>query len=212
MTDAAEANDARARRTLDTLATQVDTFEARVADRHALRCGPGCSACCEVSLSVGPLEAARVREALQALPEVRRQSLAARAMSESVRAGTRCVFLDAEGRCDVYAARPLVCRSQGLPLAYPLDVIPEEARAAELEGPAGPRAVVWCPLNFRETPPDAEDVLEAERVDVALAHLTRAFADARAEDPLARVELRALALAAPAPMTGIDDDTAPSER
>ncbi|MDX2194795.1 MAG: YkgJ family cysteine cluster protein [Cytophagales bacterium] len=32
------------------------------------------------------------------------------------RQGTNCTLLDSEGACRIYAARPYVCRSQGLPL------------------------------------------------------------------------------------------------
>lgn len=194
MTDAAK--DDAPLRVLAELAENVDAFARRVESRHELSCGPGCSACCEVSLAVGVLEASRVRGALAALEPGRRAAVRARTVDPRVTAEERCVMLDEAGRCDVYEARPLVCRSQGLPLLYPLAAIPPEARAAEAELPDGPRAIVWCPLNFAAQPPESEDLLDAERVDVALARLTRAHARGERLDPLRRVSLIALARAA----------------
>lgn len=102
----------------------------------------------------------------------------------------RCVMLGDDGRCAVYTARPLVCRSQGLPLAYPNDVVPIEAVRAR----AGDKALVWCPLNFTARPPTGPDVLDAGRLDEALALLNRAFVGEG--DPLVRIDLRDLVAAA----------------
>jgi Fe-S-cluster containining protein len=41
----------------------------------------------------------------------------------------KCAFLDAEGACRIYAARPYVCRTQGLPLMIHLE---EDGRELEL--------------------------------------------------------------------------------
>ncbi|MCU0672558.1 MAG: YkgJ family cysteine cluster protein [Myxococcota bacterium] len=102
----------------------------------------------------------------------------------------RCVMLGDDGRCAVYAARPLVCRSQGLPLAYPNDVVPIEAVRAR----AGDKALVWCPLNFTTRPPTGPDLLDAGRLDEALALLNRAYVGDG--DPLVRIDLRDLVAAA----------------
>lgn len=102
----------------------------------------------------------------------------------------RCVMLEDDGRCAVYASRPLVCRSQGLALAYPSDVVPVEAVRAR----AGDKALVWCPLNFTTRPPTGADVLDAGRLDEALAVLNRASVGTR--DPLTRWALRDLVSAA----------------
>ena len=102
----------------------------------------------------------------------------------------RCVMLEDDGRCAIYASRPLVCRSQGLALAYPSDVVPVEAVRAR----AGDKALVWCPLNFTAHPPTGADVLDAGRLDEALAVLNRALVETR--DPLTRWALRDLVSAA----------------
>lgn len=211
------------------LRSRVDEHEAAAVTRGAdLRCGAGCEACCHVSLSVSPLEAAELAAALRALDDAALAELVARLDAErgvdaesgaanlgelegqlgaepdeeadgeleeeadGERAGddVRCVMLGDDGRCAVYAARPLVCRSQGLPLAYPSDLVPVEAVRAR----AGDRALVWCPLNFTTRPPTGPDLLDAGRLDEALALLNRAFVGEG--DPLLRIDLRDLVAAA----------------
>jgi len=87
----------------------VDRRAGALAARHAarLRCGRGCAACCVDGLTVFEVEAERIR---RAHPELL-------AEGEPHVAGA-CAFLDAEGACRVYEARPYVCRTQGLPLRF----------------------------------------------------------------------------------------------
>ena len=56
-----------------------------------------------------------------------------------------CAFLDEEGACRIYAARPLVCRTQGLPLSWQIEE--EDGAAAELRD--------ICPLNEAGEPLEA---------------------------------------------------------
>ena len=58
-----------------------------------------------------------------------------------------CAFLDAEGACRIYAQRPYVCRTQGLPLRWV-----EEQHGIDVEL----RDI--CPLNLGE--PDATPLTE----------------------------------------------------
>lgn len=166
------------------LAQKIDEFAHGTMARRAgsFACRAGCEACCHVSLSVSRTEARRVVAALDALPGARRDVIAARAAKTS----ERCVMLDDEGRCEIYAARPLVCRTQGLPLGYPGGVVPATTvrfRTRTLE-------VVCCPLNFTEDEPEERDVLDAARVDTMLALVARLEGDDGADG---RVTLRALA-------------------
>lgn len=159
--------------------------------REDLRCGPGCAACCQVQLSVSPVEAAAIRRHLRGLPEAERAAIAASAVARSPAgsAGGPCVMLRDEGTCAIYAARPLVCRTQGLPLRYPDGVIPKEAVMAQ--GAAD--GITWCPLNFTASPPRGADVLDAGRVDEILALVNRRHAERTGEDPLSRHALVDLA-------------------
>ncbi|WP_136798690.1 YkgJ family cysteine cluster protein [Desulfosediminicola ganghwensis] len=97
-----------------------------------LKCGPGCDGCC-IQFSVLPLEAAIVAEA---------------AVAKNVTAennGESCSLLK-DGLCSVYEVRPVICRTQGLPLAY----IDEEAGAIEVSA---------CPVNFPDDYPLSHDEL-----------------------------------------------------
>lgn len=153
------------------LCEKVDGFAAEVAARADLTCHAGCDGCCEVQLEVCEVEADALAEAIRRLPGERRRALRDRPP------GAGCVLRGGDGRCEVYDARPLVCRTQGLPLRYPAGTIPARA----VMGRAGTRTYTWCPLNFTVRRPDPEDVLDAERVDVMLALINRRVAgDARA--------------------------------
>jgi hypothetical protein len=97
------------------LAAKVDAFFERARARHGaeMMCGSGCSHCCHVRLSVTNVEAQAIRDEVAAWPAERRMALAARVASAP---SDRCAALDDSGRCLVYAARPIVCRSHGAPI------------------------------------------------------------------------------------------------
>lgn len=70
-------------------------------------CRSGCSDCCQDELTVLAVEADRIRQAhAQLLAEGTPHPPGA------------CAFLDDAGACRVYADRPYVCRTQGLPLRW----------------------------------------------------------------------------------------------
>lgn len=94
------------------LRTKVDSFFARVKATHAtaFACRQGCTDCCAVDLSVFPVEAMPIREALGVAPDALRQAIAAKR-----KGGEHCVML-VDGACAIYEQRPIICRSQGLPL------------------------------------------------------------------------------------------------
>ena len=116
---------------MDSIASLHASVDARVAvleRQHAerLRCRTGCTDCCVDGLTVFAVEAERIR---RAFPEV--------LGGERPGPVGACAMLGPDGACRVYAARPQVCRTQGLPLRW------------FAEGPDG--AVVEhrdiCPLN-----------------------------------------------------------------
>jgi Fe-S-cluster containining protein len=118
---------------LRALHQEVDREAAALAAQHSARlhCGRGCSACCLDGLSVLSVEAERIR---RVHPE-----LLSRGRAHPAGA---CAFLDEQGACRVYADRPYVCRTQGLPLRWfdeSADGEIEEYRdicPENLEGPA----------------------------------------------------------------------------
>lgn len=75
-------------------------------NRPRLRCSRGCAGCCVDDLTVFEVEAGAI---VRRHPEV---------LTEAPHAPGACAFLDAEGACRIYASRPYVCRTQGLPLRW----------------------------------------------------------------------------------------------
>lgn len=125
---------------IERLHAVVDELAEKVAAEHGERvtCRAGCSGCCSDGLTVFAVEAELIAR--------RHPELLATAEPHAEGA---CAFLDAAGRCRVYASRPYVCRTQGLPLRW----IDEDD-----DGPFESRDV--CPLNagvgpLEELPADA---------------------------------------------------------
>lgn len=180
------------------LVEKIDAFVASVSARRRadLACRAGCAGCCQAWLTVSPVESQQLTAAIAALPAQSRAAIAARGRREAEREARgeqpRCAMLDEDGRCGVYAQRPLVCRTQGLPLQYPAGLVPE----ASVRGRSPRGEITYCPLNFTEAAPVSSDVLDAERVDQLLALVNLRFAEAHGLDPEARTALTALAQAA----------------
>lgn len=163
------------------LISKVEAFFSRVQSRYgnAMQCKAGCTACCHVRLSVTALEASVIREGLAGLPDEVRARLAHRAKQG---APGVCPALEADGRCAIYAWRPLVCRSHGVPI-----------RQREPDGSA---SVSACEKNFEggatlpEVSPDC--VLDQVTLSTMLGALDAAYADTRGARRGERVRLDAL--------------------
>lgn len=152
-----------------------DHFE-RAVERtpSAFACRAGCDACCHARFGVFELEAAPIRERLARMaredPALRER---VRAQADDPAHADRCALL-VDGRCAVYEERPLICRSQGLPLLVD-------------------QAVDWCPLNFTHEAPPRNSVLSLDALNAPLVALARAWSGPDAEPSAVRVELAALA-------------------
>jgi Fe-S-cluster containining protein len=145
----------------DELTAKVDGFFTRVAARHPadLQCDSGCSDCCHTRLTVTGVEAAAVAAELASWPLPRREALAAQAAAAPA---DRCAALDAAGRCAIYAARPLVCRSHGAPIRMREGSLP---------------VVRSCFRNFTARGPaaaDADCILDQETMSTLLLTVDRA--------------------------------------
>lgn len=127
---------AGARNEVEELHEAVDRGAAALAERHRarLRCGRGCSACCVDGLTVFEVEAARIRAEHGELLRSGRPHPAG-----------ACAFLGDAGECRIYAARPYVCRTQGLPLRW----------LEERPGEGGVERRDICPLNEAGEPLEA---------------------------------------------------------
>lgn len=142
---------------LGELTAKVDAFFARVEARHGddMQCATGCSECCHARLTVTGIEAAAIRAELAGWPADRRTALAANAAAAPP---DRCAALDPGGRCLIYAARPLVCRSHGVPIRL---------------GPGSLPVMPACGKNFLDGPPDADCVLDQGTLSTILLAVDR---------------------------------------
>jgi len=158
---------------LEALHARIDREAEQLTARHAdrMQCRRGCSACCLDELTVTGIEAERIRRHHAEWLE----------QAEPHPAGA-CAFLDAEGACRVYADRPAVCRTQGLPLRVLFEN--EEDEIVERRD--------ICPLNLDDGPALGE--LEEDEcwligpVELELARLDERFQG----DDGPRIALRSL--------------------
>jgi hypothetical protein len=154
------------RERLEALYGRLDAFFERVKARHGgpsgVTCRAGCSDCCR-RFSVTALEAEAIAEGARALPEEVRGRVAARAREEAEARPA----LEEDGRCAVYASRPAICRTHGLPIRF--------------AGPS-PRSLPMidaCPRNFGGVELGglpAEDVLDQATVSTVIGALDAARA------------------------------------
>jgi uncharacterized protein len=123
----------------ESLVRDVDRMAANLLAYYGAHivCRLGCSACCECNLSVFEVEAAAVRAALAGLAKGMQRRLLRQACEASIREEAAkpvsCPLLLDES-CTVYDARPIICRTQGLPLL--------------IETGDAKQGVDFCPLNF----------------------------------------------------------------
>jgi hypothetical protein len=179
----------------------VDARAGEIAALHGarLQCKRGCSGCCVDDLTVFAVEAERIRMHHAQLLGV-----------GAPHPEGACAFLDADGACRIYADRPYVCRTQGLPLRWidtereaelrdvcPLNEPGERGRRQRFSNSARsatrsrPPSGLGCPLNEPGDPalealPEGACFTLGE-VEARLAELQREFGA-----PGERVALRAL--------------------
>lgn len=138
------------------LVGRIDELCRRIEERYAghIVCRRGCDECCR-HLNLFWVEGVALAQALRSLSEEQRNHLRRKA-SES-RPDGPCPLLE-DGVCLLYPARPIICRTHGLPIL------------------AGDGRVDFCPRNFgglATLPGDA--VLDLERLNTALAGVNALF-------------------------------------
>lgn len=107
----------------------IDAKCEQLNNQHVkeLSCKKGCDSCCE-SINVFPIEFEAIKtEMASTLRLIKNRPFN--------RFRKSCVFL-VEGACSIYQSRPIICRTQGLPLLY-----------QNAEGTAYELSV--CHLNFK---------------------------------------------------------------
>lgn len=142
-----------------------------------MQCATGCSDCCHVRLTITEVEATAIRAHVGAWPRQAQAQLADTGQAN------HCAALDAAGRCRIYDARPLVCRSHGVPVRLRQGGLP---------------VVQSCHRNFRTTTPDPDCILDQATLSATVLAIDAAEARAPAPGspggsaPGRRVELAAL--------------------
>ncbi len=123
------------------VASKVDDFFTRVQARHGrdMQCATGCADCCAVRLTITGVEATEIRDLVTGWPSTRRATLASNVAAST----SACAALDPAGRCLIYDARPIVCRSHGVPI--------------RMRTPGSLPVVEACHRNFTEHGPAAAD-------------------------------------------------------
>lgn len=141
------------------LRARLDLLCQTTAERFArhLTCHPGCDSCCR-HLSIFAVEAAALAEAMRLLPPHLRELIRHKALA--AQEDSPCPLLE-KGVCLLYRARPIICRTHGLPLLMERD---------------GKPSVDFCPRNFRgvESIPGSA-VIDLERLNTMLAAINALF-------------------------------------
>ena len=116
------------------LITRIDALCGAIESAlgEQITCTAGCSLCC-TAITIFPVEAAALRDALAALPRQEAESIRQHAALNT--SGERCPLLSND-HCLLYHARPIICRTHGLPITY----TEEHQQKSDC-----------CPLNMTET-------------------------------------------------------------
>lgn len=141
------------------LVERVDALCTRTAEAFAdqISCRAGCDACCR-HLSIFAVEAAALRQALTRLDLAAAELITEKAADTD--ADGPCPLLQ-EGLCLLYEARPIICRTHGLPLLMQRD---------------GGTSVDFCPDNFRDLPSiPGSAVIDLERLNTMLATINSLY-------------------------------------
>ena len=170
------------------LVADLEKEVGRVSElyRNSLKCCPGCSECC-CAFSVFPIEAEIIRLALQGILENENaavngsgRSLNRVTIAESTdelggKDDSSC-FLLKDQRCSIYEHRPLICRTQGLPIGY----VDHEKGVIEVSA---------CELNFSGTDFDVNQLFMMDAFNTRLQEINAEFCQKRNIDPWQRVSI-----------------------
>lgn len=136
--------------------------------KSEMACRAGCDGCCHALFSIFQWEASFVEKWFKELPSIDKERLISlwRTVQEEGKdalgePATPCPFLY-HHQCSIYSVRPIICRTQGLPLL--------------IEG-----EVDSCPLNFKEGFPERRLCLDLERLNTLSALLAQEEAGARVQ-------------------------------
>jgi uncharacterized protein len=150
------------------LVARIDALCSRIVMKYeeTLFCREGCDDCCR-HISVFPVEAFALALAIYDLPAG--EALRIRNRAHAAMGAVACPLLE-NGRCLLYKARPIICRTHGFPL---------------LSERGGGKVIDYCPKNFigiTSFPADA--ILNLELLNTTLAAINRVFISSCGDYPL----------------------------
>ena len=155
------------------LVAKVDELCGRIEAEFGphLACRAGCSGCCR-HITLSWVEAVALNVALRELSA--EQAEAVRQNARTAATEGPCPLLIDE-RCALYASRPIICRTHGLPIL----TVRDDARSID-----------FCPLNFQglDTLP-GNAVVDLERLNTLLDSVNRLFIAQCFEQPPAMERL-----------------------
>lgn len=141
------------------LLAKVDSLSARIVEQCGdnITCHKGCDECCR-HFSIFWVEAVNLANFLAGLPQKQLDFLRNRA--QNLANQEACPLL-VDGACAVYAARPIICRTHGLPILI-------------RDGAA--QTIDFCPRNFTqaETLP-GQAIIDLDVLNNSLAAINALF-------------------------------------
>lgn len=143
-----------------TLLRQIDGLSYNINASLAghIACHAGCADCCR-HITLFPVEAFALASAMRKLPP--EQSFRIREHARAAAPESPCPLLYNE-LCLLYDARPVICRTHGMPLL--------------MTGENGARQIDFCPLNFQgvESLP-GQAIIDLDRLNETLATVNGLF-------------------------------------
>lgn len=150
---------------LRALYQKVEAFQKHLSPQvqTSLQCKKKCSQCCYTDISVFQVEADHIKSLLQSSNKI----------ENSAAPQGACAFLKND-LCTIYEARPLICRTQGLPLYF-----------AEAN-----KQIDICPLNIEAlTQTKTSDILNLDLLNSILSQIELADAGGQNRDRAALKDL-----------------------
>jgi Fe-S-cluster containining protein len=142
------------------LVVRVDRILGHIRRKYGghIACHKGCGCGCR-NISIFPVEALAIADAMQTLPEAVIAEFQRRAASTSF---WECPLLE-DRVCRLYAFRPLICRTHGFPLRSIYK---------------GQPSIGYCRHNFKETTAIPDDaIIDLDRINDMLRSINAAAVD-----------------------------------
>lgn len=103
-------------RQYEQLQKKTDLFFEKVSSQHfeKIQCRKGCYQCCKANLNISIIEKEYIEQTiskdLELLSKIKKN------VERKNKDTKYCSFLGEQGECLIYNARPLICRSHGIPI------------------------------------------------------------------------------------------------